>query len=79
MSVPFENFETRAADGIRSHAYDGAGHRQFDSEWSGCTNPATDCVTNTAAGTSMSDFDAIGRARLVTHADGSTSNAGGLS
>jgi RHS repeat-associated protein len=58
---------------VRTHAYDGAGHRYFDSEWMGCSSGAGDCLTAAPGGTTSSDFDPYGRAQTTARADGSTS------
>src|SRR5206468_3653254 len=36
---------------VRTHAYDGPGHRYFDSEWAACTNGTGDCLTAAPGGT----------------------------
>jgi RHS repeat-associated protein len=49
-----------------------ASHRTLDSEWAGCTNPGSDCLSVSPGGTQSSNFDPFGRAQATTRADGST-------
>jgi RHS repeat-associated protein len=56
----------------RKHSYDSAGHRSFDSEWIGCSNPGSDCVSAAPPGTTSASFDPFGRPQTIIRADGST-------
>jgi RHS repeat-associated protein len=57
---------------FRTHSYDPAGHKSFESEWTACTSAAGDCATAGGFGTSWSDFDPFGREGKILRADGST-------
>ncbi|HEU5250931.1 MAG TPA: hypothetical protein VFW15_13165, partial [Thermoanaerobaculia bacterium] len=59
-----------SAHAVRVREYDAAGNGSFESEWGACGSPDGDCLTARPAGTSYSDFDPFGRARLVRRADG---------
>lgn len=60
-----------AAYAVRVREYDAAGNTSFGSEWGACGVADGDCLTVRPAGTTSSNFDPFGRARLVRRADGS--------
>lgn len=60
-----------SAYAVRAQEYDAAGNTSFESEWGVCSVPTGDCLTVRPAGTTSSDFDPFGRARLLRRADAS--------
>jgi hypothetical protein len=61
---------------FRTRGFDPAGHARSVSEWTSCASAAAtgDCATGAAAfGTTLSNFDPLGRPQTVTSADGTVS------
>jgi RHS repeat-associated protein len=64
-----------SAYAVRVREYDAAGNTSFQSEWGACVNADTDCLTVRLSGTTTSDFDPFGRARLVVRTNASRTTA----